>query len=281
MYDYSNQKTGNEIDELFRETILNIRRLRFRPQPSFGQNFVVSQRLVDEMIKHAKLSDGDRILEIGGGMGTLTQKIVDSKASEVFVVEADKLLERFLQLRFYNDRRVYIIGGDFLNLNLEHINFNKVVSNPPFHISTQIIKRLSKLDVDLAVMTFQKDFVNKMIAPAGSKYYSKISVFSKVLFEVEVIEEFPRDCFYPAPKIDISLVTLKPRKTDLVNTTSFWEFLTCLFNNRNRKFVKAIENFVPREEDMRTLEVLKGIKDRRVFQISPEDIFKTFKLFAN
>ncbi|MEM2841861.1 MAG: 16S rRNA (adenine(1518)-N(6)/adenine(1519)-N(6))-dimethyltransferase RsmA [Thermoproteota archaeon] len=277
MYEYTTSKmNSDDFNELLKETVTNIRRLKFRPRVSFGQNFVISRKLVDEMIMHAKLSNEDKVLEIGGGLGTLTQMILDSGVSEVFVVEVDRLLERMLQLRFYENSNAYIIGGDFLNLNLEKIQFNKVISNPPFHISSQIIRKLSNFDIDLVVMTFQKDFVEKMTASSGSENYSKIGVFSSLLFEVNVIGYFPKSCFYPKPKIDVSLVTLKPRRIDKLNTVRFWEFLTYIFNNRNRKFVKVLEDFLSTKDSARMLDIREEFSDKRVFQIPPEVMLRTF-----
>lgn len=263
--------------DIFKETVSVIRRLKFRPRSSFGQNFVVSRELVDDMVEQANLSDEDRVLEIGGGIGTLTKRIADSDALEVFVVEADRVLERFLRLKFYGNKKVNVIGGDFLSLNLDRIYFNKVVSNPPFHISTQIIKKLSMSKIDLAVMTFQKDFASKMIAVPGSKDYSKISVLSQVVFDVKIVGVFSKNCFYPSPEIDVSLVVMRPKRTCLENMAGFWEFLTYAFNNRNRKLVKVVEEFASKKGITGVTTTLKNFEGDKVFQISPGVMVRIFE----
>ena len=260
------------------DTIRVIRSLKFTPVPFFGQNFVVDEDLIECLIDIAMISHGDRILEIGGGIGTLTSRIARSKASITYTIEADRKLSSYLKKCFANTKNVRVIGGDFLDIDLNFTSFNKIVSNPPFHISTDILRKLIQYNFDSATLTFQKDFVQKMISSPSTSNYSKISVLSRLFFNIRAIREFPSYSFFPSPNTIISLISLKLKAERPKISLGFWEFLTFAFTYRNRKFKNVIFEF-QRTKGLDHIESSFNFRDDKVFQISPELFLTSFNSF--
>jgi 16S rRNA (adenine1518-N6/adenine1519-N6)-dimethyltransferase len=231
------------------------------------------------MIKRSRLSGKDNVLEIGGGIGTLTKRLCDAKTSQVLTVEADHVLKKFLEDIFFDYKNLRVVGGDFLALDLAQESINKVVSNPPFHISAQIIRKISTHRLDLCIMTFQKEFIQKMVARPGTRNYSKISVVSQLAFDIESVSEVPRHCFYPSPGVDMLLVMLRPNIVPFEPPPIFWEFLNYAFMHRRRNFEKTLSQFLS-SKGIDRINIDQGRANQRVFQTCPNVFFDGLKALS-
>ena len=251
-----------------------LRLYNFLPRKRFGQNFVVNTDLLRRMISYASITKDDVVLEVGAGLGFLTHHL-SSVCKRVIAVEVDSKLIKILREQLYGLQNVDLIQGDILNLSVP--SFNKVVSTPPYSISSPLLFWLLERKFDCAVLTFQKEFAERLAASVGSKEYGRLTVTTYYRGEVELLDHVPRNMFYPPPDVDSIVVRLRPRKPpfQVEDEETFLELVRTLFTQRNKKVRNAILPFLHK----------RGIKggnaprladslpfhDERVRRLAPED----------
>lgn len=206
------------------------------PKKGFSQNFVVKKSLINEILAIAEITKDDSIVEVGGGIGTLTYYLL-ANAGEVISYEIDPLLSSILKKEFYNFKdRLKVIAGDFLTEDV--IPTKKIISNLPYSISSPFISKISNFEIppSLVVVTVQEEFANHLCAKTGSSNYSRLSVFSSYFFKFEKIKKFPPEYFYPKPKVSSCIVKGIPVQSPvIVREKGFFPFLTALFSRKHRK----------------------------------------------
>ncbi|HDI46882.1 MAG TPA: ribosomal RNA small subunit methyltransferase A [Candidatus Methanomethylia archaeon] len=247
--------------------------LKIKPSRRRGQHFVVSEELVETMIAAAELSQDDVVLEIGAGLGTLTERLAE-KAGKVLAVEVDRRMAQYLEEKFKGSN-VEVIHADILKIPLPPAD--KVVSNLPFSISTPItIKLLKEGTFRRAVLTFQKEVALRIAALPGSRDYGRLSVLVQLLTEPKLLRVFPSHAFYPQPEVDVAVVCLDRRERPLVNDVEVLEKAAQkLFSQRNRVLRKALKTALQLDERSLT-KVLQRIPRefamKRVYELSPLEI---------
>ncbi len=175
-----------------------------------GQTFLADATVARNIVEAADINERDVVLEIGGGLGILTRWLVRS-AKRVFVIEISRQLVRALTERFGNRDNVQIIRGDALRIPLPRAN--KVVSNLPYHISSEMTFRLIReVPFRLAVLMYQEEFAERLLADPGSREYSRLTVDVRYKMEVERVLHVPAEKFYPVPAVDSMVVKLQPRQ---------------------------------------------------------------------
>lgn len=182
-----------------------------------GQNFLINRKIVDGIVKAAELTDKDVVLEIGPGIGTLTQALAEN-AQYVKAIELDRRLLEVLATTLAQYNNVEIIHGDVLKLNIPEIMDGKrfkVVANLPYYITTPIIMSLleSRLPIESLVVMIQKEVAERIIAQPGSKAYGALSVAVQYYTEPEIVLEVPSKSFLPAPEVTSSVIRCKVRTT--------------------------------------------------------------------
>lgn len=267
--------TRNESLLLGKLKIL-LRRNRFFPKKRLGQNFLVDESLIQRMINYASLSPRDTVLEIGAGFGFLTRHLAQC-CKRVLAVEVDKKLIHALRHELKNLSNIDFIEGNILKIPIPP--FNKVVSTPPYSISSPLLFWLLERPFKLAVLTFQKEFGQRLTASVGSKNYSRLTVATYYRAEAEILENVPKTSFYPSPDVDSVLIRLKPRETPpfkVENLSFFHEVLQMLFTQRNKKLRNAVTLFL-HKKGMRRTQAIKiadslVFHDKRVRELAPEDL---------
>jgi 16S rRNA (adenine1518-N6/adenine1519-N6)-dimethyltransferase len=259
---------------LLQETMLILRRYKFLPKKRFGQNFLIDSELLQKLPDYASLSDPDIVLEVGAGLGFLT-RLLAKKCRKVVAVEVDKHLVKILRKCLHDLQNVELIEGDVLRASIP--SFNKVVSTPPYSISSPLLFWLLERNFDCAVLAFQKEFAERLNAPINSKEYSRLTVSTYYRADVELLDNMPKELFYPPPDVDSTIVRLKPRKPpfSVENEKFFSELVQTLFTQRNRKVRKGIIPFLQRqgfgrEEALKITDSLL-FHDKRVRELAPED----------
>ena len=149
-----------------------IRLYGFSPKKHLGQNFTVNLRILQKLVSYASLTIDDTVLEIGAGFGFLTQ-LLSEKCKKVFAVEIDHALMDFLKKQFHNSRNVDLIEGDILKVALPY--FNKIVSAPPYSISSPLLFHLLDRNFDSALLILQKEYAERLAASVGTKNYGLCS----------------------------------------------------------------------------------------------------------
>ncbi len=241
-----------------------LRRLGIKPTKSLGQNFLEDGNIAKKIVNSANITASDKILEIGPGLGVLTDFIV-VRAGKTILIEKDENLTSYLEGR-YSNYEINIIQEDVLELELP--DFDKVVSNLPFSISSPITFKLLKCDFKGGVLTYQKQFAERMLAQEGEEDYSRLSVMVSVHAEVEKLFNIPKKSFYPPPEVDATVIRLIPSEPnfDLKNEDIFSRIVKELFNYRRKKIKNALETGL----DVKTESI--PYADKRVGNISPEQI---------
>lgn len=248
-----------------------LKRQRIFPSKRLGQNFMVDESYLYSLASFASLSRKDVVLEIGAGFGVLT-KVLSSLCGKVIAVEVDRRLFEVLGREFAGFGNVVVIEGDVLETVIP--KFNKVVANPPFHISSPILFWLLERSFDLAVLTFQKEFAERLVADVGSRDYSRLTVETYYRAEVELLETVPKEAFFPPPEVDASIVRLKPRSVPPFHVKSdgvFHELVRMLFTQRNRKVRNAVAGFLHKTGKEESLADSLLFHDKRVRELAPED----------
>ena len=221
-----------------------IRRAGDRGNPDFDQHFLVDDRVVDRIPGY--LPDGaDRshILEIGGGPGVLTDRLL-AVADRVTVIERDPTFAAHLRTEFadaIDDGRLTVIEGDALDVDLP--DATACVSNLPYSASSEIAFRLLPLGIPLVLM-FQQEFAERMVAAVGDDDYGRLSVSAHHYADCKIVESVPNTAFDPRPAIQSALVRLTPQEPEysVADEEFFLRFVKAIFTQRRKTIRNAIRN---------------------------------------
>lgn len=201
----------------------------------WGQHFLVDSRIAHKEVTYADIDRDDIVLEIGPGKGILT-KLLAERAKKVIAIEIDGKLAEYL--RTILPANVEIINADVMKLDLSEYQFNKVVSNLPFEISSPLtFKLLEETSFSKAVLIYQKEFARRLVAKPNSKDYSRISVVIDYKAKVRILDTVPRNAFRPVPKVDGTIVEIIPRDKPAFHVKDenfFYEFLKKCFSHRRK-----------------------------------------------
>ncbi len=234
-----------------------------------GQNFLIDKDVAKREIKYCNITKDDVVLEIGPGKGALTT-LLAKRARKVIAIEID---ERFIDdLKKNLPKNVLLIRADVLKVDFKTLpKFNKIVSNLPYQISSPITFKFLEYDFSQAILIYQKEFADRMVAKAGSKDYSRLSVGIYYKARCEIVETVPKTCFDPQPKVESCIVNLLPRAShpfSVSNENFFFELTRELFNHRRKK----IKNILQKTYGIDCEEILDT--DKRVEELTPEQIGK-------
>lgn len=246
----------------------------FFPKKRLGQNFTVNSDILQRLVSFASLTKDDVVLEVGAGFGFLTQ-LLSRECKKVIAVEVDPRLVNFLRKQLHSLRNVDLIEGDILKVSIPP--FNKVVSAPPYSISSPLLFRLLERKFDWAVLILQKEFAERLAASVGSKDYGRLTVTIYYRADVELLDYVPRNMFYPPPDVDSMMVRLKPRAPpfQVDDEETFFEVVRTLFTQRNKKVRNALIPFL-RKREMTGKEAVQLADSivysaKRVRELAPED----------
>lgn len=248
-----------------------LRRYGIFPKKRLGQNFMTDESYLHAMVSYAELNKDDVVLEIGAGFGALT-KVLSPLCGRIIAVEVDHRMAEVFKVEAKGLDHVLLIENDVLEAEIPA--FNKVVSNPPFSISSPILFWLLERSFDSAVLTFQKEFAQRLVAAVGSRDYSRLTVETYYRAEVVLLETVPKEAFFPQPDVDACIVRLEPRKTapfHVKNEEMFHDLVRTLFTQRNKKMRNAIVGLLRKLGREKEEADLILFHDKRVRELAPED----------
>lgn len=213
-----------------------------RPLKQFGQNFLFDANLCRFVVDQIPIGVDKNILEIGPGLGALTQVMLE-KNWNVTAIETDRGLCGWLKERFQNLPHFHLVEGDALHLISQHFH-PYIIGNLPYNISTPLLAELLKLDTlpQACVFTLQKEVAGRLTAAAHTKDYGIISVAVQRFYKVEFLKTLPSNVFFPEPKVESAVVrlTLTAEKTvPAKERKDFYDFLKLGFSHR-RKMLKSV-----------------------------------------
>jgi 16S rRNA (adenine1518-N6/adenine1519-N6)-dimethyltransferase len=216
---------------------------RPRPIRRLGQHFLIDNDILKRIVGYASLKHDDIVLEVGPGTGTLTSLIAET-AGKVIAVEKDLRFVRLLHEKFESKDGIEVIHGDILRTSLP--DFNKVVSNIPYYISSKFMLFLTKKKFEVCVLTLQKEFAQKINAENGHPGYGRITVAIQHRMDVKLLDQVSKESFKPRPKVESVIVTLKPKPNPYkVRDEVFFDNLVRdLFTQRRRHVKKVLVRYL-------------------------------------
>ena len=234
-------------------TIAVLQKYQFTFQKKFGQNFLIDTHVLDKIIRSAEISREDMVLEIGPGIGTMTQYLACA-AGKVIAVEIDRALIPILEDTLDGYDNVRIINGDILKIDLaklvEEENGGrpiKVVANLPYYITTPIIMSLFEGHVPLRSITVmvQKEVADRMQAGPGSKDYGALSLAVQYYAKPYIAANVPQNCFMPRPRIGSAVICLERYETPPVAVKDerlLFGIIRASFNQRRKTLANGLKN---------------------------------------
>ncbi len=224
------------------------KRFDIKMSKKLGQNFLIKRGIVDEIVHAAELIPGEPVLEVGPGIGTLTQGLAQSGA-DVTAIELDRRLLEVLDTTLSSYDNVRIIHGDVLKLDVPSIMNHKpfkVVANLPYYITTPIIMSLleSKLPIERLVVMVQKEVALRMVAKPGTKDYGALSVAVQYYTEPDIVLDVPPKSFLPAPAVTSSVIRCVLRDkppVDVIDEKLFFRVVKAGFAQRRKTFANTMK----------------------------------------
>jgi len=225
---------------------------------------------------YASVDRNDVVLDVGAGFGFLTLFLAN-RCKSVLAVESDQKIAQVLREQLKYAPNVTVIEDNVLKASIP--DFNKVVAIPPYNISSRLLLWLFNRKFDCAVLIFQKEFANRIVAPVGSEDYGWLTVSTYYHAEVKLLDAIPKSMFYPQPKVDSIIVHLKPWPSapfKLRNEVLFRQMLRFLFTQRNKKVRNALMPFLKATRTVargNPKSLVDGLpfRNKRVRELAPED----------
>lgn len=265
--------------------ILN--RFKLRADKKLGQNFLIDENVVRQIVEAAELSEADTVLEVGPGIGTLTQGLAESKA-QVVAVELDTRLLPVLATTLEGYDNVRVVHGDILKVNImEEVGAPefKVCANLPYYITTPIIFALleKRLPMERLVAMVQKEVAERMAAQPGGKEYGALSVAIQYYTEPEIAFIVPPTSFIPAPAVDSAVIVCKRRAkppVEVCDEALFFRVVKAAFSLRRKMLSNSLKNMgIKGEQVAKWLELADVDGKRRAETLNLEDFAKLTNSF--
>jgi 16S rRNA (adenine1518-N6/adenine1519-N6)-dimethyltransferase len=217
-----------------------LKKIEFRPKKRLGQNFLQDEEVLNSIIAHSQLKPTDTVLEIGAGLGVLTERLVN-EAGKVISLEVDPVLHHFLSNKFGDNKNVQILLQDVLKYDARGISEKKVkvIANLPYYISTPILMHLIKSieQFSMILIMLQKELAERITAGPGTKRYGSLSIALQYYTETEIVAVVPKTAFYPEPDVDSALIRLQvlehPR-VDVQDPEKFFNVVRSAFSQRRK-----------------------------------------------
>ena len=269
---------------VYEETQLILHKYKIQANKSLGQNFLVDDNVIDEIIRCSNIDKKDLIIEIGPGLGVLTNRLLQ-ESNNVIAVELDKIMVSILQDRFKLningdvESHLEIINEDILKINLNQliaekrskneIKQVKIVANLPYYISTPIIMKLleNRLDIDEIIVMVQKEFAERLTAKTGTRLAGSITYAVEYYSEAESIIKVPKESFVPSPKVEsevIKLTVRKDKKIQVQDEKLLFDIISKSFMQRRKTLSNALlnNNIINNKDDVEKMWKKLGINEK-------------------
>lgn len=251
------------------------------PLKRFGQHFLLDKQIRDTLIDLAHLSDRDTVVEVGAGLGFLTTALA-TRARHLVAIEKDRTLAKYLVEKFAKNTNVDVIQGDALEIQIQ--SGAKVVSSPPYNISSKLVLHILGSGFELASLLLQEDFVKRLTAPSGSREYGRLSVMLQTKARAEYVSKVPASSFYPKPRVDSALVTIKPAPPPIpvLDTKTFENLVRDLFTQRRRKLGGVLSRYLTAKYPTFKERVLSEVEftEKRVYELTPTEFITLSNIIA-
>ena len=262
------------MNNIYNETKFILNKYGIHANKSLGQNFLINEEVINQIIEKAEIDENDLVIEIGPGLGTLTSRLLE-KAGKVICVELDDRMITILNDRFKLYNNFELIHDDILKVDLNkiinenllennNINKIKIVANLPYYITTPIIMKLleEKLNITSITVMIQKEVADRLIAVPGEKNAGAITYSVYYYAEAEKVLDVANNSFIPEPSVTSTVIKLNIRKEPVIQINDeklMFKIIKQAFMQRRKTLVNALSNmdiFKSKEEIIRMLEDL-------------------------
>ena len=286
------------MNNILDDTRFIMNKYHIKANKSLGQNFLIDENVVNNIVEGSNISKDDLVIEIGPGLGTLTKYLLE-KAGKVVSIELDKKMLTILNDRFKLYDNFELLHSDILKVDLvklikeqkESLNLKhaKVVANLPYYITTPIIMKLLEEELDLESITVmvQKEVADRLIAIPGSKDSGAITYSVYYYATSESILDVPKTSFVPAPEVDSKVIKLNIRKEPPIKVKSkkiMFKIIKCAFMQRRKTLLNSLTNakvFLNKDEGIKILNKLNLAEDIRAEKLTLQDFANITNEFIN
>lgn len=276
------------MSSILEETKFLMNKYNIKANKSLGQNFLIDENVVKQIVESSKISNEDLVIEIGPGLGTLTKFLLE-KAKKVICIELDTKMIGILEERFELYDNIEIKNEDVLKVNLKELISNekknnliknvKIVANLPYYITTPIIMKLLEEDLDLESITvmIQKEVADRLIAIPGNKNTGAITYTVYFYSSGEKIIEVPNNSFIPEPEVTSEVIRLKIRKNSPIQVKDkelLFKIIKNAFMQRRKTLLNSLNNsniFKDKEEGIKILNELELNENIRAENLTLQD----------
>lgn len=237
--DSNGQLTPSRTSELLKE-------IDHEPVKKLGQNFLVDSNIVRKSLELAEVSEGEYVVEVGPGLGTLTGALLE-RGAKVFAVELDKKLFGYISRTFQNNANLNIINADAVDfpraaLPKDTQDF-KIVANLPYAISTPWLDEILSGNLPKAMsLMLQKEAAQRFVAAKDSKEFSPISIFLNCAYKVKTMHKVSASCFYPRPKVDSALLALERLENPYIFEAQTKSIIRKIFSRRRKQISSIVKD---------------------------------------
>lgn len=283
---------------ILEETKYLMKKYKIRASKNLGQNFLIDEQAINDIVNGAEIEEDDLVIEIGPGLGTMTACLLE-KAKKVICIELDKKMIKILNDRFIAYSNIELINEDVLKVDLNklikeekengEIKNVKIVANLPYYITTPIIMKLLEENLDIKSITvmIQKEVAERLIELPSGKNTGAITYTVFYYCKPKKIREVENTCFIPMPEVTSEVINLELRDTPAVqveNKKVFFNIIKSAFMQRRKTLLNSLLNtgvFLSKEEGIDTLKKLGLREDIRAEKLTIEDFARLSNLFCS
>lgn len=244
------------MENILEETKFIMKKYGIKANKSLGQNFLINDEVVKNIVNSSEITQEDMVIEIGPGLGTLTKYLIE-KAGKVLCIEIDSRMIKILKDRFELYKNFEVINEDVLKVNLNEIIKEtkkdgkiknvKIVANLPYYITTPIIMKLleDKLDIKSITVMIQKEVADRLTATPGQKNTGAITYSVYYYSEAKEVRTVPNTSFIPAPEVESEVIKLTIRKNpaiEVVDEEKLFKLIKIAFMQRRKTLINAVSN---------------------------------------
>lgn len=282
------------MSDLYVQTQSIMKKYGISANKNLGQNFLINEDVLKTIVECSNISKDDLIIEIGPGLGTLTEKLVES-ARLVIVIELDKKMVEVLEDRFKNCNNIIILNEDVLKVDLKDLILKykqngkaKIVANLPYYITTPIIMALleQRLELEAITVLIQKEVAQRLTAKPGDKLCGAITASVNYYSKPNVISLVDSQSFLPSPKVDSEVIRLDILERPSVKVTNeklFFSIIKIAFSQRRKTFLNTLVNskFIDKSNAIQMLNDLGIDSNRRGETFSLEEFARIEDYITN
>ncbi len=255
---------------------------------SLGQNFIVDSNIIDRLIAHAQIDENTAVIEIGPGLGALTQGLLE-KAKKVISIEIDQNMVEILTEVFGERKNFELIHSDILQYDLEALikQLNQdyahvmLIANLPYYITSEILLKLFKLDnkVDSVMLMVQREFAQRLTANKSTKDYRTLTVLSKTFYQSKIIMKISKHVFYPRPNVDSAIILMESLENEIENLDEFIQFVEICFVQKRQTIFNNLRNKLGEQKATEILEKSSILKTTRAAELDVLDFKNMFEVY--